>query len=280
MPRNRLRRSCALALACVTTIAFGACGGDDDDDSAQPSSTSATSPTAASAAAQRDVVTGAGSDVATAVDKYRALLGDDNGGEPTTHESGRREINWDAVPDEFAAPNALPADFFNAPADPRARGVVLETEGDHVAVSADDDNPENAAPRFADINPSYTDTFSTFSEPRLFSPVGSNVVNLQFYVPGTSTPAVARGFGAVYTDVDREETASFELFDAQGHSLETFAVPVSKNGLSFLGIAYAEPVVARVRIVYGNTELGPDDDDQYDVAVMDDFIFGEPQPAG
>jgi hypothetical protein len=33
-----------------------------------------------------------------------------------------------------------------------------------------------------------------------------------------------------------------------------------------------------VRIVYGNTELGPDDDEQYDVAVMDDFIFGEPQP--
>jgi hypothetical protein len=36
--------------------------------------------------------------------------------------------------------------------------------------------------------------------------------------------------------------------------------------------------VARVQIVYGNSKLGPDDSRRYDVAVMDDFIFGEPQP--
>jgi hypothetical protein len=264
------------ACACAASLALVGCGGDDDD---VATATSTTTPSVTSARADREVVTGAGADVSTAVDEYRALLGDDNGGTPVTHEAGRREINWDAVPDEFAAPNALPADFFNAPNDPRARGAVLETDGDHVAVSADDDNPSKAPPRFGDINPTYADTFRTFSEQRLFSPVGSNVVNLQFFVPGTTTPAVVRGFGAVYTDVDREETASFELFDAGGKPLETFVVPVSEDGLSFLGIAYDDPVVARVRIVYGNTELGPDDDDQYDVAVMDDFIFGEPQPA-
>jgi len=32
-----------------------------------------------------------------------------------------------------------------------------------------------------------------------------------------------------------------------------------------------------VQIVYGNTKLGPNDDARYDVAVMDNFIFGEPQ---
>lgn len=33
-----------------------------------------------------------------------------------------------------------------------------------------------------------------------------------------------------------------------------------------------------VRITYGNAPLGPDDGGSIDVSVMDDFIFGEPQP--
>jgi hypothetical protein len=223
------------------------------------------------------VVKGSG-DVLPDIEEYRALLGPDNGGAPGQYESGRREINWDAVPDEFAAPNALPSDFFNAPEAPRARGAVLRTPGDHVAVSADSDNPAGVAARFGDVNPSYTEEFQTFSEERLFSPIGSNVVNLRFYLPGTDTPAAVRGFGAVYTDVDRKETAAFQFFDVDGDSLGKFAVPVSENGLSFLGVAFRNAIVGRVRIVYGNTELGPDDSRRYDVAVMDDFIFGEPQP--
>ncbi len=223
------------------------------------------------------VVRGAG-DIRAKVEEYRSLLGQDNGGGPDQPPSGRREINWDAVSDEFAAPNALPSDFFNAPAAPRARGAVLETPGNHVAVSADSDNPAGAAVRFGDINPTYTDTFRTFSPERLFSPVGSNVVNLRFYVPGTSEPAAVRGFGAVYTSIDRKETAAFQFFDVHGRLLGKFPVPVSKDRLSFLGVAYPKAIVGRVRIVYGNTKLGPDDSGRYDVAVMDDFIYGEPQP--
>ena len=43
---------------------------------------------------------------------------------------------------------------------------------------------------------------------------------------------------------------------------------------------YEAAVVKRVRIAYGSRALGPTDDpdDGDDVAVMDDFIFGEPQP--
>jgi hypothetical protein len=32
--------------------------------------------------------------------------------------------------------------------------------------------------------------FTAFSGERMFSPVGSNIGDLTFYVPGTSTPAV------------------------------------------------------------------------------------------
>jgi hypothetical protein len=222
------------------------------------------------------VVKGAGA-IATAIATYQGLLGPDNGGGPDQHSSGRREINWDAVPDELASPNDYPSDFFNAPDAPRARGAVLETPGDHLEVSADADNPTGAPVRFGNINPTYTDTFRAFSEERLFSPVGSNVANVHFFVPGTSTPAAVRGFGAVYTDVDRKETASFKFFDADGKLLGKFAVPKSKDGLSFLGVAFPKAIVARVQIVYGNTKLGPSDSARYDVAVMDNFIFGEPQ---
>jgi hypothetical protein len=110
----------------------------------------------------------------------------------------------------------------------------------------------------------------------LFSPIGSNIVDLFFFVPGTGTPAVTRGFGAVYTDVDVIENTAFEYFDAAGNSLGTFSTPVSNNGLSFLGVTFANPVVRHVRIRYGNSALGPADSVEFDVAVMDDFIYGEP----
>ena len=106
--------------------------------------------------------------------------------------------------------------------------------------------------------------------------MGSNIVNLTFRVPGTSTRAVVRGFGAVYTGIDVEENTAFQFFDAAGGSLGTFAVPVGKRKLSFLGVVFDEPVVARVRIEYGNRALGPDEGPGVDVAVMDNFIYGEP----
>lgn len=214
--------------------------------------------------------------IGPAVGRYRALLGPDNGGAPGGDPDGRREITWDAVPDRFASPNGYPTNFFNARTAPRARGAVLRTPGTGLRVSADASNPAGAAPLFADINPTYATEFRAFSAPRLFSPVGSNVVNLTFRVPGTTKRAAVRGFGAVYTGVDRVENTAFEYFDRRGRSLGTYAVPKGRNKLSFLGVVFRNPVVARVRIEYGNAPLGPDDGGTVDVAVMDNFIYGEP----
>ncbi len=251
-----------LAILLLAGGLFEACGEDDG-----PSGPGGPNPT---------VVTASG-DIMTAIGQFRQLLGSpDNGGTPGEQQTGRREINWDGVPDEFAAPFNLPGDFFNAPAAPRARGAVLATPGVAVQVSADSDNPSAAAVRFGNINPTYVNEFQTFSAERLFSPIGSNIVDLTFFVAGTTTPAVVSGFGAVYTGVDVSGGSTFEYFDEAGQSLGRFDVPVSQNGLSFLGVAFPEPVVRRVRIIYGNTALGPDDSQAADVAVMDDFIYGEP----
>ena len=223
------------------------------------------------------IVTGAG-DIASAVEQYRALLGENNGGDPGTKgPSGYREINWDTIPDEFSAPNFYEPDFFNAPEAPRARGIVLNTPGEGLMVSANADNPYDVPPKFGNINPQYADIFKAFSEEKLFSPVGgSNLVEITFFVPGTDTSATVRGFGAVYTDVDTAHTA-FEYFDVNGDSLGQFETPIADNGLSFLGVAFDEPIVFRVQVKYGTGALGPNDGEGVDVAVMDNFIFGEPQ---
>lgn len=221
----------------------------------------------------------ASGDIAAAVEEYRQLLGGVNqGGDPGTKgESGYREINWDSLPDELSAPNFYVFDFFNAPDAPRARGIVLNTPGEGLMVSADSDNPTVTLPRFGNINPQYADIFATFSEERLFSPIGSNIVNITFFVPGTDQPATVRGFGAVYTDVDTDHTA-FEYFDKDGNSLGSYQTPLSDNGVSFLGVAFPTAVVARVEVRYGTGALGPNDGtDGIDVAVMDNFIYGEPQ---
>jgi hypothetical protein len=251
---------------------------------AAPAPTSVPAPTAAAAQPAADsgpvVITAAGAapdDIRAKVEEYRQLLGTpDNGGIPGTQPAGHRSINWDGLPDELSAPNIYAPDFFNDTQPPRARGAILATPGEGLVVSADSDNPAGASPRFGHINDSYSNIFTAFSGERMFSPIGSNIVDLTFYVPGTQTPAVVRGFGAVYADVDTDHTA-FEYFDAQGNSLGTFATPIADNGLSFLGVAFAEPVVHRVRIAYGTAALGPNDGPENDVAVMDDFIYGEPQ---
>lgn len=247
-----------LLILVVCTLLFVGCGGSNE-------------PT---------VITGVG-EIETAVEQYRQLLGgNNNGGDPGSKGSGYREINWDSLPDELSDPNPYVPDFFNAPEAPRARGIVLNTPGTALMVSADSDNPYGALPRFGSINPQYADSFKTFSEERLFSPVGSNIVNITFFVPGTTTPATVRGFGAVYTDVDTDHTA-FTYFDINGNMLGEFATPIADNALSFLGVAYPDPIVARVEVRYGTGALGPDDGSNgVDVAVMDNFIFAEPQAVG
>ena len=222
----------------------------------------------------------ASTNVQATINEYKTLLGTDNGGEPGTKgTTGFREVNWDGLSDAESAPNLYIPDLFNSPTAPRSRGLVISTPGTGMMVSADSNNPTNTPTSFGNINPTYTAIFPPFSGERLFSPVGSNIADIRFYVPGSSTKAVVRGFGAVYVDVDRVENTAFEYFDINDNSLGTYATPVLNNGHVFLGVMFPEAVVHRVRIEYGNSPLGPNDGGNTDVSVMDNFIYGEPQPA-
>jgi hypothetical protein len=218
--------------------------------------------------------------IQTTVDAYRTALGTLNPNVAGSFASGRREINWDGVPDALSAPNLLPANFFNVNS---PRGVVFSTPGTGFQVSA---TAASGTPvEFGNINATYTTIFQTFSPQRLFTALGSNVVDVNFFVPGSTTPATTSGFGAVFTDVDLASTTSIQFFDETDTSLGTFFVPAlaGSENLSFLGVLFnAGERIGRVRITSGNAALGAATNDAppgTDLVVMDDFIYVEPQGA-
>jgi uncharacterized protein (TIGR03118 family) len=217
------------------------------------------------------------------VDAFRAALGGANNGVGGAFSNGRREINWDGVPDSSSAPNNLPANFFNSNS---PRGVIFSTPGDAAGafqVSAKSGNPTNTPVRFGNLNANYTNIFSTFSPERLFTALSTtgNVTDVTFFLPGTNVPATVSGFGSVFTDVDLATSTKIQYFDSANGLLVEQNVPASAgNGsLSFLGVAFTNRRIARVRIFSGNSKIGPDDNPGAgtDIVVMDDFIYGEPQ---
>ena len=138
-------------------------------------------------------------------------------------------------------------------------------------------------------NPTYANIFSTFSPSRLFTPVGSNLTDATFFIPGSNggMPATVRGFAAVFTDVDQPDgskkdddkgSTQIEYFDARGKLLfSSFVAASPGNGsLSFLGIVFDDARIAKVRIIAGDVP-GRNDDRHHDIVMMDDFIYSEPQ---
>lgn len=222
-------------------------------------------------------------DVQSAVDDFRAALGNLNPNVVGSFNDGRREINWDGVPDQFSAPNKLPANFFNANS---PRGVVFFTPGTGFQVSADSDNPTNTPIEFGNIRTDFINQFQTFSPQRLFTALKSNIVEILFFEPGSPNAATVNGFGAVFTDVDHKGSTKIEYFDVNGTLL--FSQDVLPGGyyypresLSFLGVTFDKPVVHLVRITSGDnfsTDNKLIKRLRSDVVVMDDFIYGEPQP--
>jgi hypothetical protein len=143
-------------------------------------------------------------------------------------------------------------------------------------------------------NPNYAKIFRAFSRSRLFTPVGSNITEATFSIPGTNGTARAtvRGFGAVFTDVDqpdggvlsaarsnRKASNLIEYFDKNGRLLFSSSIPASPGdgSFSFFGIKFDDARIASVRITAGNVAPGANDDRQHDIVMMDDFIYGEPQ---
>jgi hypothetical protein len=219
--------------------------------------------------------------IAGEVNAFRAALGEPNnlnalGPLP----AGRREINWDAG----IVPFDMPPDFFNTTV---PRGAEFSTaKGSEFRVSnpiaTDVTAPPGGDNEFSSINPTYPDQFVTFSPFRLFTPFDTNVLDVNFFIPGSKTPATVSGFGAIFTDVDLPDSSKLDFFDINNNLLLSQFVPTAPQGLSFLGATFDTNSLFRVRITSGNTPIGPNDDPAkgVDIVVMDDFLYGEPQAVG
>lgn len=223
---------------------------------------------------QATVFTATGN-VTAKVDEFRTLLGASNGGTAGEQPAGRREINWDgAGANPFNNKNDFPAAFFNTNV---KSGALFTTAGTGF---------RNDSTLFAEINPTYAAQFNFFSANKIFAPIGSNQMDQLFEVAGQPTPAVVRGYGVVFSDVDLADKTTLELFAQDGSSLGTYAAPIRSDagGLSFIGVTFDQAIIARVRITLGTGALGVGVSDisaggTLDLVVLDNLIYGEPKKA-
>ena len=229
------------------------------------------------------VVFSVGGDATTAsiqptVDVFRGALGSpNNGNAPGPLATGRREINWDGG---GATNNSVAGTPFNGFLN--IRGAQFTTSGTGFIQAPASGGTDGGLAAFFG-NATYGSTFGFFSPVRLFTPIGSNITDAFFFVPGSNgaVQATVSGFGAVFTDVDLAGSTSIQYFDLDGFLLFSQSVQpgtVADQSLSFLGVLFTGGErIARVRITSGNTPLGPNDGGSVDVVVLDDLLYREPQ---
>lgn len=220
----------------------------------------------------------------SSLDQYRlALGGNNNGNLAGPLAGGRREINWDGGGSNATSPAPTPfAGFLNT------RGALFTTPGSGFVQAP----PDGLSVTFGNLT--YGSIFQAFSPLRLFSPIASNLTEVQFFVPGGgNVPATTSGFGAIFGDVDQPDGSGpggkrgnrgastlIQYYGAAGELLFSSFVPAAPGdgGFSFFGIVFEGARIARVRIIAGDVAPGVDDEPSREVVMMDDFIYGEPRP--
>jgi hypothetical protein len=214
-------------------------------------------------------------DINSAISDFRKLLGNLNTTPGAT--SGRREINWDGVPDNMVG-QALPNNFFN-PTEPGApiaqqRGLVYAAGVGEFQVSS---------ANFSNIDPAATGEFSAFSGAKTFANVAANLWPVNFEVAGQTTAAFTKGVGIVFSDVDLADTTTLEFFEGE-KSLGKFFVPphTMESSFSFLGVYFpGNEHITRVQVKHDGILSDGEKDisagGPHDLVIFDDFIYGEPQ---
>lgn len=217
------------------------------------------------------VVTATG-DINASLDEFRQLLGSQLNTTPGAI-GGRREINWDGVPDDLLD-KKLPGDFFN-PVGEQAlaanqRGLVYSATG----------NFQVSKTSFAGLNASAATELTSFSGNKIFANTSSKLWDVEFQVAGQAVEASVKGFGMVFSDVDLPQSTSLEFFNDQ-RSLGKFFAP-ARNGsnFSFLGVYFKNDKITRVQVSHdGPLDLGQNDvsdNGTADLVAMDNFLYNEP----
>jgi hypothetical protein len=218
------------------------------------------------------VVFSATGDINSKIGEFRNQLGVLN--TTTGQTTGRREINWDGVPDNMTGLK-LPGNFFNptAPGSPesRQRGLLYAENADAIV----------SKNFFAEINAQAATEFSNFSGDKSFAVVNAALWPVEFRVAGQTTAATVKGFGIIFSDVDKDGSTFIEYFNGD-RSLGRQYVPVhsASSSFSFLGVYFPDEIITRVMVGHeGILQLGEKDISQggtKDLVILDDFIYSEP----
>ncbi|HEX6123860.1 MAG TPA: hypothetical protein VFZ23_00660 [Pyrinomonadaceae bacterium] len=205
---------------------------------------------------------------------FRQDLGGQYNGVGKSYTSGYREITWDDVPDNRAAPYpySFPEDYYNKTS---PRGVIFSPQQD-------------AGPSFTALSVSgspalfgdYHSQFMSYSGQRIFAAMQLTGIDVVFRIPGTNIPASVNGFGAVFTDIDNSGCTWIALYDEEGKVIETLIPSSQPSGLSFIGATFTDGRrIARAHIRTGFTGLRwASDYESNDRVAIDNVIFGEPRP--
>ncbi len=218
------------------------------------------------------VVVSATGDINASLVEFRDLLGGQLNTTPGA-VGGRREINWDAVPEELLN-QKLPVNFFN-PTGPQAnatnqRGLVYSAAG----------NFQVSKTNFAEVNADAATQFTSFSGNKIFANVSSKLWDVEFQVAGQPMAASVKGFGIVFSDVDKPNSTSLEFFNG-GKSLGKFFAPAKQgSNFSFLGVYFKMEKITRIQVSHeGQLESGDLDithNGTADLVAMDNFLYNEP----
>ena len=225
----------------------------------------------------RPVVVSSGCEVKGAFDRFTSLLG------PTRFSSaanwsgyqnadwtpprGYRHVTWDGVDKKFTDYNYIPNDYFNTAL---KQGLIYSTKGNGFRVSSD---------VYGYLNASYKQVYKPYSGYNLFSPLYSNVLDVNFETPGyKGDRARVHGFGTIFADVDKANVTRMEFFDEGGYSLGLWYAEPCDYGHSFLGVYFADKWVSKVRIWLGDKPMDAyQNEDAYtDLVALDDFVYDEP----
>lgn len=219
------------------------------------------------------VVVSASGNIEQALNAFRNLVGPVLNTTPGAI-GGRREINWDGIPIELMG-QKLPLDFFNPVGDQaivsRQRGLGYTVEGSFMV----------SATNFAEVNATSATEFAAFSGDKVFANTEASLWGIEFEVAGQHQPASVQGFGAVFADVDTEQSTFIEFFSG-AVSKGKYYVPAQKNGtkFSFLGVYFKHTKITSVKIGHNGMLTGNSKDISQggtnDLIVLDDLIYSEP----
>jgi hypothetical protein len=219
-------------------------------------------------------------DITSGVNEFRQLLGNPLNTTPGA-VGGRREINWDGVPDSLMN-KPLPFRFFNPEGTdpalaPRQRGLTYAptpAPGGGGTFMVSNNN-------FSPINDKAAGEFAAFSGNKTFSNTTSLVWEIDPEPPGIAAPGTVKGFGIVFSDVDKDSSTFLEFFN-ETKSLGKFFVPKHDNttSFSFLGVYFKKEKVTSIRVGHeGFLSANEQDISQggtKDLVVLDDFLYDEP----